>query len=323
MRVDVHAHFYPQSYMDEIARRGIGEEGGVGIKMPVWTTVEERVAEMDLTGVDVEVIGLSSPNVYFPDDGLSRALAQITNDFVADICRQRPDRFLALASVPLNNMNYAMAELERAIDKLGLHGLVLGTNVNQIALSDDRFLPFFEEVTRRRIPVVIHPMKAIGQDAMPAEDNALAISTNVSFVFDTSRCLAEMAFKGTFERLSDLTLVLPHSGGAIPFLCGRWDMAVISRPEGHRLRSLPHLPSYYLKRHYYDLAHSYWKGPLACTVDFAGIDHVMYGTDWPYTEYMRWDLLEKSHKAYFTEGELEKVNWRNAAALFPGIRPPT
>jgi predicted TIM-barrel fold metal-dependent hydrolase len=322
MRVDMHVHFYPKAYVDELAKMGIGEEAGVGIKIPVWSTMEERIAEMDRTGVDVEVLGLSAPNVYFPDAGLSRSLAQMTNDFAADICRKRPDRFLALASIPLNNMDYAMAELDRATDKLGLHGLLLGTNVNQIALSDDRFLPFLEEVAKRRIPVAIHPMKAIGQDAMPTEDAALVIPTNVGFVFDTTRTLAEMTLKGTFERLPDLTLVLPHSGGAIPFFCGRLDMAVLSRPEGHRLRKLPHLPSYYLKRQYYDLAHAYTKGPLACTIDFAGIDHVMYGTDWPYTNDIRWTTLENNLATYgFTAEELEKVNWRNAAMLFPSIRP--
>lgn len=320
MRVDVHAHFYSQSYMDEIAKMGTGGEGGVGIKMPIWTTTEERVAEMDRTGVDVEVIGLSSPNVYFPDEGLSLALAQMTNDFAAGIQRERPDRFVGLASVPLNNMNYAMAELDRSINELGLHGLVLGTNVNDVALSDDRFVPFFEEVAKRRIPVVIHPLKALGQEAMPAEDNSLAITTNVNFPAETGRTVAEFALKGTFERLPDLTFVLPHSGGIIPFLCGRWDMAAISRPDGHRLRSLPHLPSYYLKRHYYDLAHSYWRGPLYCTMEFAGIDHVMYGTDWPYTEFMRWEILEKSLTTYFSKEELEKVNWVNAAKVFPAIR---
>ncbi len=320
VRVDVHAHCYPRRYVEEIEKIGVGGEGGIGIKIPVWESAETRIAEMDDLGIDVEVLALSAPNVHFSDAGLSKALAEMTNDFIAGISRKRPDRFLTLASIPLTSLDHAVAEMDRAINHLGMDGLVLGTNINKVPLSDDRFLPFFEEVDRRKIPIVLHPARAIGEDLMPEEDISLGIPSNVGFLFETTRTIAQMVFKGTFEKLSNLIFILPHSGGAIPFLYPRWDIFYRSRAEGHPLRRLPRLPSDYLRRHYYDTALSYSPSSLRCTIDLAGIDHMLFGTDHPYTKDFRGkETVEGIEKYGFSEEEKEKLYFKNAAALFPKL----
>lgn len=319
MRVDLHAHCYPESYVKEIERIG-KEEGGVGVKVPVWESAEARIAEMDSIGVDVEVLALSAPNVHFSDEGLSRALAEMTNDFIAAVSQQHPERFLSLASIPLTNLDHAMAELDRAMSKLKMDGIVLGTNINKVPLSDDRFLPFFEEVDLRKIPIALHPALAIGEDLMPKEDVILGIPPNVGFIFETTRTIAQMIFKGTFEKLRNLTFILPHSGGAIPFLYPRWDIFYRSRPEGHPIRKLPHLPGHYLKRHYYDTALSYYPSTIRCTIDLAGIDHMLLGTDYPYTKNFRAkETIESIEKYGFSEEEKEKLYFKNAAVLFPNL----
>ena len=321
MRVDVHAHCYPKPYMKELNKIGVGEEGWVGVKISAWESAEERITEMDRLGVDVQVLGVSDPNVYFPDEGLSRALAQTTNDFIAEVVNQHPERFLSLASIPLTNLDHAMAELERAIDELKMDGIILGTNVNQRPLSDDLFLPFFEEINRRKVPVVLHPIRSIAENVMPKEDLGLGIAAQVCFLFETTRTIAQMTFKGIFERLRNLTFVLPHSGGAIPFICPRWDIFYRSRPEGHRLRKLPHPPTYYLKHHYYDTALSYFPSSLRCTLDLAGVDHVLFGTDHPFTRDFRGpETIESIERYGFTAEEKEKIYFRNAAVLFPKLR---
>jgi aminocarboxymuconate-semialdehyde decarboxylase len=275
---------------------------------------------MDGFGVDVEVLALSAPNVYFPDEGLSKALAQMTNDFIADIAKRNPKRFLSLASIPLTNLDHAFAELERAIEELKMDGIVLGTHVNQRPLSDDLFFPFFEEVHRRRIPAVLHPQKSIAEAVMPKGDESLGLPSSVGFLFETTRTIAQMTFKGTFERLPNLTLVLPHSGGTIPFLSPRWDIFYRSRPETHLLRKLPNPPSHYLKRHYYDTALSYAHSSLRCTLDLAGVDHVVLGTDHPYTNDFRGKETVDSIERYgFTDEEKEKIFFRNATTLFPKL----
>jgi predicted TIM-barrel fold metal-dependent hydrolase len=321
MKVDLHAHCYPKPYIEELNKLGIGGEGGVGVNIPVWESAEERIAQMDRLGVDIQVLNLSAPNVYFSDEGLSRSLAQMTNDFLAGIAKQYPDRFLCLAAIPLTNLDHAMAEFTRAIDKLGMDGIMLGTNINQRPLSDDLFLPFFEEVHRRGMPVVLHPMRSAAEDLMPKEDLALGVATCVGFLFETTRTIAQMTFKGTFERFPNLTFVLPHAGGAIPFICPRWDMFYRSRPEGHRLRKLPNPPSHYVKRHYYDTALAYHPSSLRCTLDLAGVDRVVFGTDHPYTnDFRSEETIEGIEKYGFTTEEKEKVFFKNSVTLFPRLR---
>lgn len=319
--VDVHAHCYPPSYLKELRRIGIGEEGGIGVFMPEWSSTEERIAEMDALGVAMHILSLSSPNVYFPDAGLSRSLARMSNDFISDVCKKYPERFLGLASVPLNNLDFAFEELDRALNGLGMDGVVLGTNINQRSLAEDQFLPFLEELDRRRIPVVLHPMKAIGEDLMPPEDRELTIPSNVNFLFETTRTIAEMTFKGTFEKYRNLTFVLPHSGGAIPFLWPRWDIAYLARSTSHPLRRIPNIPSFYLKRHYYDTALAYYPSILRCTIELAS-DHLVFGTDTPYTsrDFRAGQTIERIESYGFSEAEKELIFFKNAEVLFPKIK---
>lgn len=322
MRVDVHAHCYPSAYMKELKKIGVSEEGGIGTKIPEWSRPEETLEVMDELGIDVQVLALSSPNVYFKDAEVSKALAQMTNDFIADVCKRYPDRFLGLASIPLSNIVYAVDELHRAIHELEMDGVVLGTNVNQISLSDDRFLPFFAELNKMDVPIALHPLRAIGEDLMPEEDRTLSIPPNVGFIFETTRTMAQMTFKGTFEKFGNLTFILPHAGGAVPFIYPRWDMGYLIRPDSHPLRKLPNMPSHYLKRHYYDTAQAFHPLVLRFTIELAGMDHLLFGTDSPYTtlDIRARKTIENVENCGFSEEEREKIYFRNALELFPRLK---
>ncbi len=323
MRIDVHAHCYPDFYVRELSKFAQWKEGGIGVEIAEWPGTEEMIADMDEFGVDVQVLSLSAPNVYFSDDGLSNGLAQRTNDFLADIAEKYPDRFLSLAAIPLTNLDYAMAELARAIDKLKMSGVMLGTNINGVPLSDNRFLPFFEEVNRKKIPVVLHPIKSAIESMMPESDVPLGLANGVGFLFETTRTFARFVLNGTFEKFPDLTFILPHSGGAIPFCAPRWDMFYGTRPETHLLKkTISHPPTYYLKRHYYDTALAYTHATLRCTLDLAGVDHLVFGTDYPYTahDFRSKDNIKCIESYGFTADEKEKVFFQNALILFPKLK---
>jgi aminocarboxymuconate-semialdehyde decarboxylase len=320
MKVDLHAHCYPKSYVDELKKMGFGDRAASGLKLPQWTTVEERLETMDALGVDIQVLGVSFPNVYFPDPEFSKALAQMSNDYIADLCKKHPDRFMGLASIPLNHIQYAHDELDRAIDVLGMDGVVLGTNINKQSLFEVQFLPFLAEIDRRQIPVVLHPLIPPGEESTPEEFVKLGIHNSVGFVYETTKVIAMMTFRGTFEEYRNLTFVLPHSGGTIPFVSARWDIQYASKPESHPLRKLPHPPSHYLKRHYYDTALSFFRSTLNCTLDLVGIDHLVFGSDVPFSDSARIQATIQALEEYgFSEEEKEKIYFKNATKIFPAI----
>jgi len=321
MKVDLHAHCYPKPYMDELKKIGFGNKAASGLTLPQWTSVNDRLENMDALGIDVQIMGVSFPNVYFPDAETSKRLARISNDYIAELCERHPDRFMGLASIPLNIMDDALGELDRTMNDLNMDGVILGTNINGRSLGEAAFLPLFEEIDRRRIPVVLHPLKPPGEESMPEEFLKLGIPNSVGFVYETTKVMAQMVFRGTFEELQNLTFVLPHSGGTIPFVVTRWDIQYGSRPESHPLRRLSHPPSHYLKRHYYDSALSYYKSSIRCTLDLVGIDHFVLGTDVPFSERARIRETIQGIEDYgFSEEEKEKIYFENAAKLFPKLR---
>lgn len=228
---------------------------------------------------------------------------------------------MCAASVPLNNLNDTMNEVERAIKDLEMDGIVLGTNIDGKSLSENQFLPFFEELDKEEIPILLHPMKAIGDELLSEEDLKLTIPSSVGFIFETTRTMAQMTFKGTFERFKNLRFVLPHLGGAIPFIYPRWDALYIALPNSHPLKKIPSRPSHYLKRHYYDTALSYYHSSLRCTVDWVGVDQVLFGTDFPYTRDFRGkETMEKIETYGFSSEEKEKIYFKNATKLFPKLK---
>ena len=319
MLIDVHAHCFPKPYMKEL-KEYYQRTDRTQPRALEWEGSEERMAFMDDLGIDVQVLSLSVPNVYVDDIELSKSLARISNDAIADICQKNPDRFLGLASVPLDNINSAIDELDRAINELGLEGVFLGTNVNGRPLSDDRYLPFFEELNKRKTLAVLHPMDAIGDELMPEDYHQCNLQSIVGRMFSTTRIISHMIFKGTFERYPDLTFVLPHSGGAIPFLYPRWEMVYRLGPAGNPVKNLPHPPSYYLKKHYFDSALSFYHTSVRSTVDLCGIDRYVFGTDSPFANAVVKEEIEQMESFGFTDEEKEKICHLNALNIFPKLK---
>ncbi len=319
MLIDVHAHCFPKPYVEELKKYYKNDLGKARIFMIEWGNSEERIQLMDDMGIDIQVLSLSIPNVYVPDIELSKSLAEISNDAISEICRKNPDRFLGLASIPLDDMNYAVDELNRAINNLGLDGVFLGTNINGKPLSDDRYQPFFDVLNERKVMVVLHPMDAIGEESMPEEYFKYNLHTTVGRMFSTTRIIAHMIFKGAFEQFPNLTFLLPHSGGAIPFLYPRWDMVYKLGPATEPVKHLPHAPSYYLKRHYFDTALSFYHTSVRSTIDLCGTDHLVFGTDIPFANPVIKEELAQIETFGFSNSEKENINFRNALKIFPKL----
>jgi 6-methylsalicylate decarboxylase len=224
----------------------------------------------------VAIASISAPGVHLGDDAAARALACRCNDFLAEMVRSRPDRFGGFAILPLPDVEAALEELARALDQLGLDGVVLLTNALGHYLGDPLYRRLFDELQRRAALVFIHP--TLSPDASA---HGLGIPDSLlDFPVDTSRTVAHMHYSGTFARTPDVKYVVSHAGSTVPFLAKRFaiidEMGVVPDEDGTRGSAADTF-----RRLYFDTAAA-WSDPTLHTLrEVVGLDHVQYGSDYP------------------------------------------
>src|ERR1043165_3513941 len=290
MKVDLHTHFYTQEYFQTI--RDLPSEFSFGTSStgqtiityrgarffgvtPAMTDVTKRLEDMDRVGIDVEVVSLSTPNVFFADAQRQPVIARMVNDAYADLVAQHPARFKAFASIPMDSGGEALKELHRAIDDLKMNGVILLSNIGGNALTAPQYRPFFEEANRMKLCILLHPMCPADSDPF----REYVLGPIVGFMFDTTLAVARMCFDGMFREFPDIRWIIGHLGGAIPYLMERLDNGWRDFPECRA--KIDELPSSYLKKLYYDTVNF---NPHMLTVvrDMIGADHMVMGSDYPH-----------------------------------------
>ncbi len=273
--IDVHAHFLPAQYREALAAAGIDRPDGMP-RVPTWSA-DDHLAMMNRVGIDAAVLSVSSPGVQF-GEGTSAAdaiaLARHVNDVAAATIRDHPRRFGAFASLPLSNVEASLAEIERALDGLGLDGVNVLTNVAGVYLGDASLEPVMAELHRRRAVVFIHPTS-------PAcwECTSLGFPRPmIEFPFDTTRAVTNLLLSGTLARYPDIRWIVPHAGGTLPFLASR--IAGMSAVLGV---DDPTAIVAQLRRLHYDLAGSANTLVVATLLAFVNHSQILYGSDWPFT----------------------------------------
>jgi aminocarboxymuconate-semialdehyde decarboxylase len=286
--IDIHAHYYSRSYLELIAEEGkrfkaeyrmtpegffFDTPGGSGARMPLkFIELSERFAEMDQTGVDMQVLSLSQPMVYWADGDLSHRLARAWNDAASAAHLLHPDRLLAFMTLPMLDRDRALDELRRAAKLPGMRGVYLGTNIDGRDLDDPLFEPIFAAIERLDLPVFLHPIQPTGGKRL----DFFLMHNALGFPFDTAIAACHLIFGGVLDRHPGLKINLPHAGGVLPILIGRIDHAY--RISGAAKR-IAHAPSAYLKRFTYDtITHS--KPILAWVISQVGVSRVMLGSDY-------------------------------------------
>lgn len=289
MIIDVHAHYVPRSFLEAIEKEGapygasLRRDGGnptillagrpYGPITRHYYETKPRLAEMDKAGVDMQVLSLNPPMVYWADAGLGTRLARLYNDELAAAVAGRPDRLAGLATVPLQDVPAAVAELERAIRQLGLRGVYIGSNVCGKELDHPDLLPFFAQAEALRAPVFIHPIDVLGGERL----GSYYLHNGLGNPFDTAVAAARLIFGGILDRFPRLQVCLAHAGGALPYLIGRLDRVYRVRKEAREKVRRP--PTTYLRRLYYDTITHH--GPaLRYLVGLMGADRVALGSDY-------------------------------------------
>ena len=282
--IDIHAHYYPQGYLDILGEAG--KQYGFDYRAapdgffigPVhfqtkFTDLKLRVAEMDRQGVETHALSLTAPMLYWAPPELSQRLARAWNDGASAAHKAYPQRFVGLATLPMVDPDSAVDELNRASQLPGIRGVYLGTNIDDKDLDDPRFTPVFARIEALGLPVFLHPLKTLDRsDRM----KPFYLANIIGNPLDTAIACAHLIFGGVLDRFPKLDICLPHAGGVVPILIGRWDHGTTVRKE---LAHMKRPPSDYLRRFTYDtVAHS--KKVMKFVISEVGIDRVMLGSDY-------------------------------------------
>jgi 6-methylsalicylate decarboxylase len=269
-RIDLHTHFLPDAYRAVLTRHG--QDTIAGTPVPEWSA-ELHEDFMGSWGVGTSVVSISDPGVYFGDAGEARETARLVNEEGAALMRANPDRWGALASLPLPDVGAALAELSHALDVLELDGVALLSNVDGVYLGDPSLADLYAELDRRAATVFVHP-------AVPRERPALVYPPFLfEFTFDTTRAFVNLMYLGVFENHPNVRWVFAHAGGTLPYLAFRMSLGAFNEVVAANVPDGP--PSYYA-RAYYDTALSYAPSAVASLSEVAPLDHIAFGSDWPF-----------------------------------------
>ena len=289
--IDIHAHYFPQVYLDLVADEGKRfnasynmTDKGWYIKTPAgnngplptsFIDLKARIADMDEQGVALQAISLTAPMLYWCDAELSTKLAKAWNDAASAAHQKYPTRLVVFLTLPMLYPDRALDELTRASELPGMRGVYLGTNIAGKDLDDPLFEPILARIEALNLPIFLHPVDVIGGDRL----KPFFLSNLIGNPVDTAVAACHLIFGGVLDRHPKLQIGLPHAGGVLPILIGRIDQGWRTRED---LKSLPQAPSTYLQRFTYDtITHS--KATMEFVIKEVGVERIMLGSDYCFT----------------------------------------
>ena len=320
MRIDTHTHFFPMPFIEEIGRYGkpfgmevtVDQDGALpvlmmnGVPHPdlrPFCGADEHLRRMKSAGIDMHVVWQSSrPNVFWADADLGLSLCQIINDEYADLVARNPTHFAAVGSVPLQDVDKAIVEAERAVRKKNLSGVMANTNIRGRYLDDPCFWPFYEALEDLDVPLFLHPANVFGADKL----RDFHLSFLLGLPAETTLSIARLIFSGTLDRFPKLRLYVPHGGGLMPFLLGRLEHGFKVRPECKRIQRHP---SEYLDRMLLDSI-VYSPDILRFIGEKAGTNRIALGSDYPY-DMADDDFVSRVTDAGLSATDVETIMSRN------------
>jgi predicted TIM-barrel fold metal-dependent hydrolase len=275
MRIDVHAHYWTEGYLDLLvdlgkadagAARGIGAGGGADL--------EARLRLMDRAGVEIQVLSACPQSPYGQDKQKAARAARFVNDQYAELAGRQPDRFCAFAALPMPYVDEAIGEMRRALDELGMAGIAMNTTVLGRALVEPDFEPVFAELNRRGAVLYLHPA---GNGACTPLIGNYQLTWMVGAPVEDTISIMQLITRGIPARYPDIKIINSHLGGALPMLLQRAD-----DQYGWEAPDTPERPSVAARRMWYDTVGHGHVPALRCAIDSFGADRLLLGTDFPY-----------------------------------------
>ncbi|MDQ8731044.1 amidohydrolase family protein [Bradyrhizobium sp. LHD-71] len=317
--IDVHAHILPDAYLEAMRDAGLanarGQVVGDGFPFPVWS-LEDTLCVMERHRVRASVLSITAPGVQFLKGAAARRLARLLNEAMADIVRAHSTRFAALAVLPLSDVEASLQEVGYALDELHLDGVGLYSNVDGVYLGDPRFERLLAELNRREAVLFIHP----AQPPAFAHFGLGLPSPILEYPFDSTRMLASLLYSGALARYQRIKLIVPHGGGAVPYLASRIARAA-SAGFQKGVRTAPDEAMRLLRTVHYDLTAMGEPGNLALLKEFVPVDRLLVGYDYPFRPEATIAPQASTLDAFegFTDAGKTLIKAGNAMRLFPRL----
>lgn len=322
-KIDIHTHIMPEKIPNWFEKFGYGEfihlehhkpccarmiKGDTffrEIESNCWSP-KERLLDMEHTNIDIQV--LSTIPVLFnywakPEHGLETS--RFFNDHIASVVELFPQKFIGLGTVPLQHIDYAIKEMQRCVLELKMPGIEIGTNINQLNLSDEKFYPFWQAADELNCSIFVHPWEMMGENEM----KKYWLPWLVGMPAETSRAICSLIFGGVFERFPKLKIAFAHGGGSFPATIGRVEHGWAVRPDLCAIDN-PINPRNYLGKFWVDsLVHD--KHAFTLLQQTIGNDKICCGSDYPFPlgEHQPSKLIESMD---ITEELKQKMLYKNA-----------
>jgi predicted TIM-barrel fold metal-dependent hydrolase len=321
MRIDCQSHVFPAEYAELLARnprppQAIPQDNGYAItygdvqkfllRQEVYD-IDRKIRDMDVAGVDVSILSVNMPGPERLVPELRIAGAKACNNFVAEAIQKHPGRFAGLACLPWQDVSEALAEVDRAVNDLGLCGIILYSHIEGGPVDAPVYEPIYQRAEEQEMPIVLHPTVPTWGEYI----KDYSMIPMVGLMVDHSFAMLRLILSGVLERYPKLQVVQPHAGGILPYLWGR----IRNQTEvmGRGVENITQPPSVYYQRVYLDMV-----SPSALAMrfayDFAGPDRLLFGSDHPWVDIR--NFIELIEKMDISQKDKAKIFSLNAQRVF-------
>jgi predicted TIM-barrel fold metal-dependent hydrolase len=275
MRIDVHAHYWTDDYLDLLVDLGKADAGAArGLGAGGGAELEARLRLMDRAGVELQVLSACPQVPYFEDGKKGARAARFVNDQYAELVQRQPDRFRAFAALPMPHVEESVGEMGRALDELSMAGIAMNTTILGHALVEPDFQPVFAELNRRAAVLYLHPA---GNGACSPLIGNYELTWMVGAPVEDTISVMQLITHGIPARYPDIKIINSHLGGALPMILQRAD-------DQYRWEApdTPEPPSVAARRMWYDTVGHGHVPALRCAIESLSADRLLLGTDFPY-----------------------------------------
>lgn len=326
--IDIHTTLYPQIWLDYLEKRKasptLERTGPTSMKIyvngypvshierPGHYDPEARIKDLDRAGIDTQIVAVSVPSVETIEPREGAEWAKRINDYFAEMTQKYKGRLYAYMTLPYQDADATLREIDRAHKELKLKGIQMFSNINGKPISSPEFLPIYARAAEYDLPVFVHPASPMTLEIMRAHKVSASL---YGFLFDTTVAVMSLVWQGVLEKYPGLKLIHAHLGAYVPFTVGRLNdcWRSFSKELGLQLKKLP--SEYYQSQVYIDTV-SYFVPAMKCAHEFLGTDHILLGTDYAHSIGNLENAIDWVKKLGLSRKDTDKILGGNAAKLF-------